>query len=427
MSNEGYNAKSSLDYVGMTDVGMRRANNQDAHILVVADEQESWENRGHIFMVADGMGAHAAGELASKLACEGLPTLYFKYQDDSPPEALKRAIEETNAEVNRRGDANAEFDGMGTTTSVLALLPQGVVIGHVGDSRVYRLRGNNLEQLTFDHSLVWELQAAGEINSENIPKNVITRSLGPYPKVQVDLEGPHPVELLDTFLLCSDGLSGEVEDDEIAAILASLPPTEAAEFLINLANLRGGPDNITVIVVKATAEDVTSRVAGSKPIVIGASKEKPNVHPGVWAVTGVCFLTVVVMLLASQYFLAICAGVGGIAAILFALYKMVNSGGGGQTLGNGQRLGKGPYTRTPALAKAEFISKLVGMLKELREIAEEKGWEIGWPTLDEHCKQAEDASSPPEAVRHYGRAISFMMEEIRQVEARKASDSTIDY
>ncbi|MFT5525836.1 MAG: serine/threonine protein phosphatase PrpC [Pirellulaceae bacterium] len=427
MSNEGYNADLSLDYVGMTDIGMRRANNQDSHILVVADAQESWETRGHVFMVADGMGAHAAGELASKLACEGIPTLYYKYHNDSPPEALKRAIEETNAEVNRRGDANAEFDGMGTTTSVLAILPQGAFVGHVGDSRVYRLRSNTLEQLTFDHSLVWELRTAGEISPDNIPKNVITRSLGPYPKVQVDIEGPHPVELGDTFLLCSDGLSGEVEDDEIAAVLASLAPTEAAEFLINLANLRGGPDNITVIVVKATGEEVTSRVAASKPIVIGASKEKANVHPGVWAVTGVCFLTVIVMLLAAEYALAICAGIGGIAALLFALYKFVGTGGGGRTLSGGQRLGKGPYTQTPALATSEFIAKLSGMLKQLRELAEEKNWEIGWPTLEEHCQQAESASSTSEAVRHYGRAISFMMEEIRQVESRKASDSTIDY
>src|SRR5690606_13942088 len=143
---------------------------------------------------------------------------------------------------------------MGTTCSSLAILPEGALVAHVGDSRVYRLRQQVLEQITFDHSLVWEMAASGQVRGEEVagfvPKNVITRSLGPNAQVKVDLEGPLPIEPGDTFLLCSDGLTGPVQDEEIAVVLAALPVEEAVQTLINLANLRGGPDNITVVAVR---------------------------------------------------------------------------------------------------------------------------------------------------------------------------------
>ena len=126
---------------------MRRTNNQDSHSLLLADTQELWDTRGHFFMVADGMGAHAAGEFASKLAAEGTPHLYHKYTDVSPLEALERAIRESNTEIHRRGTASAEFHGMGTTATSLVLLPQGAIIGHVGDSRCYRVRRGAVDGL----------------------------------------------------------------------------------------------------------------------------------------------------------------------------------------------------------------------------------------------------------------------------------------
>ena len=218
-----------IEVATISHVGMRRSTNQDSYEVALAGDFDKWKKRGHFFLVADGMGAHAAGELASKLAADGITHLYSKYQDISPPEALKRAVNETNAEINRRGQANEEFNNMGTTCSTLALLPYGAVIAHVGDSRVYRIRNSKLEQLTFDHSLVWEMKAAGTIpggaeGEALIPKNVITRSLGPYPDVNVDLEGPFPILPGDKFLLCSDGLTGEVEDDEIASLVSYLTP-----------------------------------------------------------------------------------------------------------------------------------------------------------------------------------------------------------
>ena len=223
----------SLQHAAVTDVGMRRSNNQDSYAVVLAGDVENWFSRGHLFIVADGMGAHAAGELASKLAVDNISHLYHKHHELSPPEALQKAIIETNAEIHRKGQANAEFHNMGTTSSVLVLLPHGALVAHVGDSRIYRLRGDTFRQLTFDHSLVWEMKHSGQV-PEGVdvntlaPKNVITRSLGPNEKVKVDFEGPYPVAQGDVFLMCSDGLTGRVEDHEIALILATLPAKEAA-------------------------------------------------------------------------------------------------------------------------------------------------------------------------------------------------------
>src|SRR5439155_18295751 len=142
----------------LTDVGMRLTTNQDSHAILSADSPELLHARGHLLMVADGMGAHAAGELASKLAAEGVPYLYRKYTELSPPDALLRAFRETNIEINRRGMANTDFHNMGTTSSVLVLLPQGAITGQAGDSRIYRLRGDTISQPTFDHSLQWQLR-----------------------------------------------------------------------------------------------------------------------------------------------------------------------------------------------------------------------------------------------------------------------------
>jgi protein phosphatase len=215
-----------LEQASLSDVGLRRSNNQDSFCIAPAGDQRDWRERGHVFMVADGMGAHAAGELASKLACDGVPHTYHKLLDRGAPDALRQAIVETNGRIFGRGEANAEFHGMGTTCSVLAILPQGALIGHVGDSRIYRLRGTRLDQLTFDHSLVWEMEASGQLPAGNpgnfVPKNIITRSLGPHSEVKVDLEGPFPLEVGDTFLLCSDGLSGQVRDDQIGVILGTM-------------------------------------------------------------------------------------------------------------------------------------------------------------------------------------------------------------
>jgi PPM family protein phosphatase len=246
----------TIEYASLTDVGVRRSHNQDSHALLAASDADQFEQRGHLFLVADGMGAHAVGELASKIAVDNIPHIYAKHAHDGPVAALRKAILDTNTAIHTRGQQNPEFEGMGTTGTALLLRPEGVWIGHVGDSRAYRVRNGKIEQMTFDHSLVWELAKRQGVKPEDlqgIPSNVIVRSLGPEPLVQVDIEGPHPVKPGDIYVLCSDGLSGPVHDREIGAVVSALPPEAACRFLIDLANLQGGPDNITVIVVRVAA------------------------------------------------------------------------------------------------------------------------------------------------------------------------------
>ena len=237
-----------------TDTGMRRTNNQDSHTVVRCSRVESWRQRGHLYMVADGMGAHAVGELASKLACDNIPHNYSKTKLTTPSEAIAKAYKEVGGLIHGKATANRDFAGMGTTCSTLILLPEGALIAHVGDSRVYRIRNQRIDQLSFDHSLAWELVRRNHLSAEQankaVPRNVITRSLGPDPNIEVDIEGPLPVEPGDVFLLCSDGLSGPVEDAELGAFAGNFHPKDACRYLVHLANLRGGADNITVVMAR---------------------------------------------------------------------------------------------------------------------------------------------------------------------------------
>ena len=327
-----------LEYASLSDIGLRRSNNQDSLAVMPAASQNLWQQRGDLFVVADGMGAHAAGELASKLSTDTVPLVYHKLMDRTPAEAVLAAVEEANAQIHSRGQASIDFKGMGTTTTVLVLLPYGALLAHVGDSRAYRLRGNRLEQLTFDHSLVWEMRAAGQLQGQvpdYVPKNVITRSLGPNPKVQVDLEGPHPVLPGDTFLMCSDGLSGPVKDEEMGMILGSMPPAEAVRALVDLANLRGGPDNITVIVAKAVGQAWTQASSDDMP---RPRADLRPVNPMVWIAMGVVALAGLGLLVDAASYIpaALCLVAAAVLGVGALIYRQ-----GGET--------EGPADERPAL------------------------------------------------------------------------------
>jgi protein phosphatase len=236
-----------------SDVGVRRSHNQDAHAEDPAGDPDRFTAHGHLFIVADGMGGHAVGEKASAKAVRDIPHTFHKHVTEGPAVALRKAFTEANAGIFAVGQENPEFRGLGTTATALLLRPEGAWVGHVGDSRAYRIRDAQIEQLTFDHSAVWEIARRQRVNPEDlqgIRSNVILRSLGPEAAVEVDVEGPHPVRPGDIYLLCSDGLTGQLSDYEIGAVTSALPPDEACEFLVELGNLRGGPDNITVMIVR---------------------------------------------------------------------------------------------------------------------------------------------------------------------------------
>jgi protein phosphatase len=425
-------APLGLQAAALTDIGMRRTTNQDSHALLVAESQEMLNSRGHLMMVADGMGAHAAGELASKLAAEGVPHLYRKYAELSPPEALLRAFRETNNEINRRGSASTDFHNMGTTSSVLLLHPKGAICGHVGDSRVYRLRNGTISQLTFDHSLQWELKASGQMPEGSdlsvvVPKNVITRSLGPNPSVEIDLEGPHPIAVGDVYLLCSDGLTGRVEDEEIGAILASLPPPEAGQALLDLANLRGGPDNITVVLGRVVGTELVESAAAQEPLRMSGKRRLQPTNMLIWIVAGTCCLAAGI--LAGMGYLdaaAVTLGAAGLGALVAIGHRAWAKSG--TALGGHKMLGKGPYTSVNCRPSHKLVQKLKATLDELREAAREGDWSIQWQPLDESCRHAQgavDAANFPEAVRHYCRGISYVMNELRLQNVKKAGDSAV--
>ena len=410
-----------LDVAFISDIGMRRSINQDAFAINLARDMNHFRQRGHLFVVADGMGAHAAGELASQITADNVPHLYRKYTDISPPESLKRSVVETNAEIHRKGQANEEFHNMGTTCTALSLLPQGAIVGHVGDSRCYRLRGKRLEQMTFDHSLVWEMREAnksltGDADiSHSLPKNVITRSLGPYPDVNVDLEGPLPIEVGDAFLLCSDGLTGLVTEEEIGALLSVLAPKDAADFFVNLANLRGGTDNITILIIKILSPEMATG-ANDQPLTINAKPEDTNVSILYW-VFFIAFLGAAIgaYLFVNQY---VAMGLGAIAFALLAriAFLMLGLGSSGQMVVGGKRFGKGPYTKTDSKLDKTLLESVKDLTAELRQAAVDNKWEIDLARFDTNVNEAlvaMDNGTFERAIRSYAAGVSGVMQELR--------------
>ncbi len=230
-----------------TDVGRRRRINEDRYAL--APELG-------LYLVADGMGGHSAGQVASELAAEAALRTVRALQDAavSPAEKLCFAVSSANREIFQAGRERPELAGMGTTLVAVLALEGRAALAHVGDSRAYLLRGGHIRQLTDDHSVVGELLRRREISAdaarEHPHRHVLTRALGVRPAVEPDLAELSPEEG-DVFTLCSDGLTSHVRDEEIAERMAvDEDPEAAADALIELANARGGEDNITVVVLR---------------------------------------------------------------------------------------------------------------------------------------------------------------------------------
>ena len=245
-----------IETASLTDVGMRRASNQDAFGGLVA------ASGARLLIVADGMGGHAGGATASRVAIETIEEVVGR-STDAPETVLRMALEAANRRVHEEAQKDASLSGMGTTGVALLFQPDGSAwVAHVGDSRAYRLRDGSLEQLTPDHSLVAELERRGMITAEEAQvhprRNEVLRSIGVEPEVDVDV-AQVDARPGDQYLLCSDGLSGVVRDEEIAAELLRAPPEVAARRLVDAANERGGPDNITVQIARVPDPEARAR------------------------------------------------------------------------------------------------------------------------------------------------------------------------
>jgi len=251
-----------------TSMGRVREVNEDAYVFFLPDDAPAVASRGSLFAVADGMGGHAAGQIASETALETLIESYYKRLDGSPAEALATAAHRANRAVYAESRSRPSLAGMGTTLTAAAFVEGQLVYVHVGDSRGYLLRDGKLTQFTADHSWVAEQVHQGLMTEEDAlqspRRNVITRCIGLEPKVQVDVDA-FEVAAGDVALLCSDGLVEHVSEPEIRDALANYGPSAAARLLVYLANEGGGTDNTTVVVVRVQQvrrESLLSKVLG---------------------------------------------------------------------------------------------------------------------------------------------------------------------
>ncbi|MFN8635512.1 MAG: Stp1/IreP family PP2C-type Ser/Thr phosphatase [Chloroflexota bacterium] len=237
----------------LTDVGRMRTGNEDS-IHVEPVESRLVAKRGLFCAVADGMGGHAAGEVASSLALQAARDAFYNAPAGSDPqEILKSAVSLANAAVYEAGAGTTGRDHMGTTLTAAVVFNHRVVVGHVGDSRCYIVSDGVIRQLSKDHSWVAEEVEAGRMTPEQARvsprRNIITRALGLRPEVEVD-SYQAPLEPNDTIVICSDGLHGLVTEAEIAEHVLRLRPAASVDALVKLANARGGPDNISVVVAR---------------------------------------------------------------------------------------------------------------------------------------------------------------------------------
>jgi protein phosphatase len=250
-----------IRYAAKTDVGMKRTHNED-YFSLMEDEQ--------LFIVADGMGGHSSGEVASRLAAETVSEFYQRTKDEDAtwPYKMDRSlsyienrlvcgIKLANYKIYETASKDIRFKGMGTTIVTCLINGDKIYIAHVGDSRCYRLRNGVVEQVTRDHSLLEDYKdAKPDMTAEeerNFPhKNVITRALGMRDTVQVDIRTEEVMDA-DLFLLCSDGLSGMITDEHIRQILTASEDLEkSVAELVDSANRAGGTDNITTLVLQCS-------------------------------------------------------------------------------------------------------------------------------------------------------------------------------
>ncbi len=236
-----------------TDVGLVRSENQDFGLLTTPDEEKDSRSHGRLLIVADGMGGHRGGATASRLAGETVKAQFLGSETADIAAALRDSLTRANARIYSEAQANPDLRGMGTTTSALAVRGTEAWFAHVGDSRIYMVRGDQIRQLTDDHSLVASMVREGLLTSKEAEthprRNVLQRSMGVSEDVEIDVRGPFQMLEGDTFILCSDGLHGLVKEDELKEV-AKLPIGEAADEFVRRTLERGAPDNVTVIVAR---------------------------------------------------------------------------------------------------------------------------------------------------------------------------------
>ena len=247
--------RPGLEVSAQSDIGCQRENNEDCFGYWEPEEDEQFPRQGRLAIVADGMGGYEGGQEASRLAVETVISVYRNFAGDDPQQALVEALQAAHQRIREYGIAHPYLQGMGTTCTALALAGGLLYYAHVGDSRLYLVRGGQITQLTRDHSYVGRLVESGVISREEAEthphRNILTAAMGTGVDLVTDYPGrPEPLQPGDVLVLSSDGLWGQVRDPEILQAVESRDPEAAGRELIQLARERGGPDNITVEILR---------------------------------------------------------------------------------------------------------------------------------------------------------------------------------
>lgn len=247
---------STVDYkaYALSDVGMVRTNNEDNLIFIKPHDKEILQTKGCLAIVADGMGGHNCGEVASEMAIDVISEVYYKL-DLNVEEALRKSVLNANKIIFNAGQKDGKRKGMGTTCTAVVLLGDQIIVGHVGDSRAYYVQGNQIKRMTKDHTYVEYLIAKGvvsEAERDSHPDgNIITKALGTHKLLDPDVfKIKYPFSVEAKILICSDGLYEYLKDDEMLRIVKNNDSSIAVKKLIQLAKNRGGHDNISALLIE---------------------------------------------------------------------------------------------------------------------------------------------------------------------------------
>lgn len=250
--------KPGIEAASLTDVGRQRGNNEDSYLYWEPDSDEEFRRKGRLAVIADGMGGYEGGQEASRLAVETVRHVYEHAVAADPQRTLLEAFKLAHQSIQRYATDHPPFQGMGTTCTAVAIVGRQLHFAHVGDSRLYHIRAETISRLTRDHSYVGRLVESGIVRAEDADfhprRHVLTAALGSGRQIVPHVpDHPFPLEQADTLILCTDGLWGLVGNLELARIAQSTSPAEACVRLVTIALERGGPDNITVSVLRVSA------------------------------------------------------------------------------------------------------------------------------------------------------------------------------
>jgi serine/threonine protein phosphatase PrpC len=249
------NARPGIKVASLTDIGRQRENNEDSYLYWEPASDDEFERKGRLAIVADGMGGYEGGLEASRLAVETVRDVYDRGFSDTPQAALLRAFSAAHERIQNYAEQHPEFYGMGTTCTAFVLRGRQVYFAHIGDSRLYVVRGTGISQLTRDHSYVGRLVASGIVRSEDAEthpqRHILTAALGVGEGSLAD-SGDEELNLEngDALVLCTDGLWSLVSEQELEKVIQRNGPSESCDALVTMALARGGADNITVQVLR---------------------------------------------------------------------------------------------------------------------------------------------------------------------------------